>query len=70
MLLFFEKGVGFHLNAWGAFFDNNTVLPALIIGAKYLTPIVWSLIFSAILLVLTQLYYKKHEEHYWDHTNE
>ena len=70
MLLFFEKGVGFHLNAWGAFFDNNTVLPALVIGSKFLTPIVWSLIFSVILLVLTQVYYKKNEEHYWDHTNE
>ncbi len=69
MLLFFQNGAGFHLNAWGAFFDNNTVLPVLLAGSKLLNPIVVMLILSVLLLVLTQVYYKKHKDHYWDHMN-
>ncbi len=69
MLLFFQNSVGFHLNAWGAFFDNNTLLPVFLVGSKLLNPIVIMILLCVIMLVLTQLYYKKHKEHYWDHMN-
>ncbi len=69
MLLFFLNN-GFTLSAWGAFFDNNSLLPALLLGVKALGPIPWMLILSVILLAVTQLYYKKNQEHYWDHVEE
>jgi len=69
MLLFFQ-GSGFNLSAWGAFFDNNTLLPALLLGVKALGPVVWMIILSVVLLVLAQLYYGRNKEHYWDHVEE
>ena len=69
MLLFFQSN-GFALQAWGAFFDNNSLLPALLLGAKAIGPIPWMLILSVVLLACTQLYYKKNQEHYWDHVDE
>ena len=61
MLLFFQ-GNGFNLSAWGAFFDNNTLLPALLVGVKALGPVVWMIILSVVLLVCAQLYYRDHVE--------
>lgn len=69
MLLFFQSN-GFTLSAWGAFFDNNSLLPALLVGVKALGPVVWMLILSVILLVCAQLYYRANKEHYWDHVEE
>ncbi len=69
MLLFFLNN-GFNLQAWGAFFDNNTLLPALLVGVKALGPVVWMVILSVVLLGVTQLYYRAHKEHYWDHAEE
>lgn len=70
MLLFFQTAGGFHLNAWGAFFDNNTMLPILLVGSKLLNPIAIMAVLIVIMVVVTQLYYKKHAEHYWDHMSE
>ena len=69
MLLFFQSN-GFALSAWGAFFDNNSLLPALLLGVKALGPIPWMLILSVVLLAVTQLYYRRNKEHYWDHVEE
>ena len=69
MLLFFQSN-GFALSAWGAFFDNNSLLPALLLGAKALGPVVWMVILSVVLLAVTQLYYRANKEHYWDHVEE
>jgi PTS system ascorbate-specific IIC component len=69
MLLFFQSSVGFHLNAWGAFFDNNTLLPGFLVGSKLLNPIVIMLLLCVVMLAVTQVYYKRHQEHYWDHMN-
>ncbi len=69
MLLFFQAN-GFQLAAWGAFFDNNTLLPALLLGVKALGPVVWMIILSVLLLAAAQLYYKRNKEHYWDHVSD
>ena len=69
MLLFFQAN-GFELSAWGAFFDNNTLLPALVLGVKALGPVVWMIILSVVLLACAQLHYKVNKEHYWDHVEE
>ena len=69
MLLFFQNN-GFNLQAWGAFFDNNSLLPALLLGVKAIGPVPWMLILSVALLGAAQLYYKKNQEHYWDHVDE
>ena len=69
MLLFFQSN-GFTLSAWGAFFDNNSLLPALLLGVKALGPVVWMVILSVLLLLAAQLYYKANKEHYWDHVEE
>lgn len=69
MLLFFQNN-GFNLQAWGAFFDNNSLLPALLLGVKAIGPVPWMLILSVVLLGAAQLYYKKNQEHYWDHVDE
>ncbi len=69
MLLFFMNN-GFTLSAWGAFFDNNTLLPALLLGVKAIGPVPWMIILSVILLAFTQLYYRSNKEHYWDHVDE
>ena len=67
MLLFFQNVANFHLNAWGAFFDNNTLLPVLLLGSKFVNPIVTMLLLCVLMMVLTQVYYKRHKDHYWDH---
>ena len=69
MLLFFQNS-GFNLNAWGAFFDNNSLLPALLLGVKAIGPVPWMLILCVVLLAAAQLYYRSNKEHYWDHVEE
>lgn len=70
MLLFFQNIIGFHLNAWPAMFDNNVLLAPFALGSKFLHPVAVMLILSVILLGLTQVYYRKNKEHYWDHMKE
>lgn len=71
LMLVWLSGQGFQLQAWGAFFDNNTLLPALLVGSRAInSPILWMIILSALLLWLTQVYYKHNKEHYWDHMKE
>lgn len=70
MLLFFQNAAGFHLNAWGALFDNNSMLPLLLIGAKQISPIVAMVVLIVVMVIMTQIYYKKNAEHYWDHMKE
>lgn len=67
MLLFIKEAAGFSLTAWPAMFDNNTFLPLVILAHAVLNPYVATILLVILLLAITQIYYRRHKEHYYDH---
>ena len=67
MILFIQSVGNISLTAWPAFFDNNTFFALLTILCAKINPWVAVIAVIILLLVLNQIYYAKHKEHYYDH---
>lgn len=67
MILFVQAVSGTSLTAWPAFFDNNTFWAALVALSSVINPYAAAVIAIVVLLGITQLYYRRNKEHYYDH---
>ncbi len=71
VMIMFVKGVGgYSLSAWPAFFDNNTFFAGLMVLINFVGPYGGAIIAIIALLVLNQLYYRKHKAVYYNHIKE
>lgn len=69
MILFIKSVSGVSLVAWPAFFDNNTFVPVLLAAIHFIGPVPAVILLIVGLLAITQIYYRRNKEHYYDHMN-